>query len=64
MVTAAFNQRRKTIRNSLKNLLDEQQIITLGINPEYRAEKLTLEEFAKLADVVHEKSTYESADSN
>jgi 16S rRNA (adenine1518-N6/adenine1519-N6)-dimethyltransferase len=64
VVTAAFNQRRKTIRNSLKNLLDEQQIITLGINPEYRAEKLTLEEFAKLADVVHEKSTYESADSN
>ena len=64
VVTAAFNQRRKTIRNSLKNLLDEQQIITLDINPEYRAEKLTLEEFAKLADVVHEKSIYESSDSN
>lgn len=64
VVSAAFNQRRKTIRNSLKNLLDEQQIITLDINPEYRAEKLTLEEFARLADVVHEKSTYESADSN
>lgn len=64
VVTAAFNQRRKTIRNSLKNLLDEQQIITLNINPESRAEKLSLEEFAKLADVVHEKSTYESNGSN
>jgi 16S rRNA (adenine1518-N6/adenine1519-N6)-dimethyltransferase len=47
----AFNQRRKTIRNSLKDSLTEQQIIDLGINPELRAENLSLQQFGQLADV-------------
>ncbi|MGB3726305.1 MAG: 16S rRNA (adenine(1518)-N(6)/adenine(1519)-N(6))-dimethyltransferase RsmA [Glaciecola sp.] len=64
VVTAAFNQRRKTIRNSLKDLLDESQITTLGIKPEIRAEKLTLEEFAALANAVFENSTNESKHTN
>jgi 16S rRNA (adenine1518-N6/adenine1519-N6)-dimethyltransferase len=64
VVSAAFNQRRKTIRNSLKNLLDEQEITTLGINPDSRAERITLEEFAKLANVVHEKSANDTSRSN
>jgi 16S rRNA (adenine1518-N6/adenine1519-N6)-dimethyltransferase len=64
VVTSAFNQRRKTIRNSLKNLLDEQQITTLDINPEHRAEKLTLQEFARLANFVHEKSIHEPSSPN
>lgn len=64
VVTAAFNQRRKTIRNSLKNLLDESQITTLDINPEVRAEQLTLAEFARLADALLEKSNNESASSD
>jgi 16S rRNA (adenine1518-N6/adenine1519-N6)-dimethyltransferase len=60
VVTAAFNQRRKTIRNSLKTLLDESQITTLDINPEVRAEKLTLAEFARLANAVFENPIDES----
>ncbi len=60
VVTAAFNQRRKTIRNSLKNLLNEQQIIVLEIDPDIRAEKLSIEDFAKLANSVYENSTHES----
>lgn len=48
----AFNQRRKTIRNSLKNSLSEQQLIELGINPELRAENLSLQDFAKIANAV------------
>lgn len=59
VVTAAFNQRRKTIRNSLKNLLDESQITTLDISPEIRAEKLTLEEFARLANAVFENQQHD-----
>lgn len=54
VVTTAFNQRRKTIRNSLRNLLDESQIVALDISPEIRAEKLTITQFAKLANVVYE----------
>ena len=49
---AAFNQRRKTIRNSLKSLLEEQQISDLGIEPGVRAEALSLEDFAKLANAI------------
>jgi 16S rRNA (adenine1518-N6/adenine1519-N6)-dimethyltransferase len=46
----AFNQRRKTIRNSLKESLTEQQIIALDINPDLRAENLSLQQFGQLAD--------------
>lgn len=46
----AFNQRRKTIRNSLKELLTEANIEALGINPSARAETLSLQDFANLAN--------------
>ncbi|MGD0958508.1 MAG: 16S rRNA (adenine(1518)-N(6)/adenine(1519)-N(6))-dimethyltransferase RsmA [Methylomonas sp.] len=48
LVTQAFSQRRKTIRNSLKNLITEQQIQALSIDPSIRAESLSLEQFALL----------------
>jgi 16S rRNA (adenine1518-N6/adenine1519-N6)-dimethyltransferase len=48
----AFNQRRKTIRNSLKESLSEKQLIDLDINPELRAENLSLEQYAKIANAV------------
>lgn len=47
---AAFNQRRKTIRNSLRTLFTPQQLTALGINPALRAENLTLEHFCQLAN--------------
>lgn len=49
IVTAAFNQRRKTVSNSLKNLIPQKKLIELGINPTARAENLTLEEYLKLS---------------
>lgn len=52
VVTTAFSQRRKTIRNSLKKLLSEEQIIALDIDPTLRAESLSLAEFAKLSQQV------------
>ncbi len=52
LVTAAFSQRRKTLRNSLKELLSEAQISSLGINPMARAETLTLQQFADLANLL------------
>ena len=50
IVKSAFAQRRKTLRNNLKALLDESQITAAGINPGLRAEVLTLEQFASLAE--------------
>ncbi|NDV89591.1 16S rRNA (adenine(1518)-N(6)/adenine(1519)-N(6))-dimethyltransferase RsmA [Alteromonas sp. 345S023] len=48
----AFNQRRKTIRNSLKDCLNETQISELGLDPTSRAEVLSLKDFATLANAV------------
>jgi len=49
VVTAAFGQRRKTLRNALSRFLTAQQIGALGIDPGLRAETLTPLQFGALA---------------
>jgi 16S rRNA (adenine1518-N6/adenine1519-N6)-dimethyltransferase len=49
VVAAAFSQRRKTLRNSLRELLTVDQISAAGIDPGQRAEQLSLSQFAALA---------------
>ena len=49
---AAFNQRRKTIRNSFKRLISAEQLTELGIDPGLRPENLTLADFVMLANFV------------
>ena len=49
IVQAAFGQRRKTISNSLKSILDRETIIACGIDPGLRAENLDIADFAKLS---------------
>ena len=46
---AAFGQRRKMLRQSLKTLLAEDAIRAAGIDPTRRAETLSVQEFAALA---------------
>ncbi len=53
IVTTAFSQRRKTIRNSLKTLISEEQISALDIDPTLRAEAITLTEFARLSQLLN-----------
>lgn len=55
LVNNAFSQRRKTLRNSLKNLLAGQDIEACGIDPSLRAERLGLAEFIALSDRLYEK---------
>lgn len=50
ITTEAFNQRRKTIRNSLSNLFTAQQLTDLNIDLDTRAENLTLEQYCQLAN--------------
>jgi 16S rRNA (adenine1518-N6/adenine1519-N6)-dimethyltransferase len=57
VVTEAFSQRRKTLRNSLQKLLTEEQIVTQDINPTLRAENLSLNDFAKLANLLSAAET-------
>ncbi|HEY4369231.1 MAG TPA: 16S rRNA (adenine(1518)-N(6)/adenine(1519)-N(6))-dimethyltransferase RsmA [Steroidobacteraceae bacterium] len=52
VVGAAFSQRRKTLRNSLKSLLSEEQIRAAGIDPSARAEVIPPAGFAQLAALV------------
>ena len=54
VVTTAFSQRRKTLRNSLKKLITEADIIALDINPTLRAETISLEDFAKLSQYINQ----------
>ncbi len=49
VVTAAFGQRRKTLRNALRLLLDEAAIGAAGVDPGARAETLAPAAFGALA---------------
>jgi 16S rRNA (adenine1518-N6/adenine1519-N6)-dimethyltransferase len=48
-VSAAFSQRRKTLRNALRSLLDTEAIAAAGIDPGVRPETLSPAQFAALA---------------
>ena len=50
VVTQAFSQRRKTLRNSLKKLISEECFVNLGIDPVARAETISLHDFANLSN--------------
>ncbi|HEY6093411.1 MAG TPA: 16S rRNA (adenine(1518)-N(6)/adenine(1519)-N(6))-dimethyltransferase RsmA [Gallionellaceae bacterium] len=52
IVTAAFGQRRKTLRNTLKPYLNEADFEKLGIDAQLRAENLGVAEFARIAELV------------
>ena len=52
----AFNQRRKTLRNSLSNLLTEEQLRDLGIDPTLRAENLSLNQFINIANWIYDNA--------
>jgi 16S rRNA (adenine1518-N6/adenine1519-N6)-dimethyltransferase len=56
VTAAAFGQRRKMLRASLRSLLPEPEALLgeLGIDPELRAEQLPVEAFARLAQRIGE----------
>lgn len=50
VVTAAFAQRRKMLRNTLKGVLPESGLAALGIDPTRRAEDLAVEDYVRIAN--------------
>lgn len=54
VVNAAFQQRRKTLRNTLKLLMPESVIADAGIDPGARAETLSVEQFVCLANTLED----------
>lgn len=55
VVSAAFSQRRKTLRNSLRNWVEAAEIEACGIDPGARAETIAPEGFAALARVAKQR---------
>ncbi len=49
VVTKAFSQRRKVIRNCLSGMFTEPQLIDAGIDPQSRPETVGLEQYVRLA---------------
>ena len=54
IVTAAFSQRRKTLRNALKRYLSADDFSRVGIDAGHRPQDLGVAEFVRLADRVAE----------
>jgi 16S rRNA (adenine1518-N6/adenine1519-N6)-dimethyltransferase len=50
VLRTAFSQRRKTLRNNLRTLLDADALTALEIDPGLRPERLTLAEFVRISD--------------
>jgi len=51
VVRKAFSQRRKTLRNTLKGLIDEEGIRACGIDPGVRPEQVALDGYRRLASL-------------
>lgn len=52
MVTKAFSQRRKTVRNALADFVTVEELSALGIDPRLRPEDLSLDDFVRVANAV------------
>jgi len=52
LVKQAFSQKRKTLRNCLKNMVSDAIFSKAQIDPSLRAEKLSIEQFVSLANLL------------
>ena len=55
VVLAAFGQRRKTIRNTLKYFLNDDDFAELNLNVQLRAENLTVKNFVEISNFYKQK---------
>jgi len=62
VVKAAFSQRRKTLRNTLKSLIDAAAMEQLGIDPGARAETLSTEAFVAISNHISNQSPHNSGE--
>jgi 16S rRNA (adenine1518-N6/adenine1519-N6)-dimethyltransferase len=66
IIHACFEQRRKTVQNSLAGVIDKKNIPklfeTLRINPRLRAENLSLDDYARISNAAIEINTKEGKD--
>lgn len=56
ITTEAFNQRRKTIRNSLGNLFSVEVLTGMRIDPAMRAENISVAQYCQMANYLAENA--------
>ncbi|MBW8192311.1 16S rRNA (adenine(1518)-N(6)/adenine(1519)-N(6))-dimethyltransferase RsmA [Neiella marina] len=59
VVSDAFNQRRKTLRNSLKRKISADSLQQLGIDPGLRPEQISIEQFVEISNYVNQHGSVE-----
>ena len=52
VIQTAFNQRRKTVRNSLRSIVPESLLDQILVNKKLRPENLTLYDYVKISDAI------------
>lgn len=57
VIRSAFNQRRKTLKNSLKGIISEDQLAQLPVDAGLRPERLSLADFVVLSDAATDNET-------
>lgn len=55
LCTTAFNMRRKTLRNNLKQVLSDEEFEQLGIDHNLRPEQISVEQYVAMANMVCDK---------
>ena len=55
LVNAAFQQRRKTLRNTLKHFIDADKIDDLPVDSRLRPENLSVNDFVQLSNILNQK---------
>ena len=56
LVMAAFGQRRKTIRNTLKDFLSDEDFTQLNIDSQLRAENLSVKDFVHICNYISNRT--------
>ena len=56
LVSMAFHQRRKTLRNALSDIATKEDMEAVGINPTARAETLAVSDYIALSNYLNERS--------
>jgi len=57
VVTAAFSQRRKMLRNTLREFISETDLAALGITPTARAEDIAVADYVRLANSLADRES-------
>jgi 16S rRNA (adenine1518-N6/adenine1519-N6)-dimethyltransferase len=54
VIKTAFQFKRKTLKNNFKDILNEENFNSIGINSQKRAEMLNIDDFVNIENYIHD----------